>query len=80
MIFNTNAMQPNPSTTEAWGAKIRARQHNEIPKGVAALADKIVEEEEEEESDELDPFEALESMNADLMEEEFVGDIEGLGK
>lgn len=70
-------MQANPSTTQAWGAQIRARQHKEIPKGVAALAEKIVEEDESDNEDQynLDPFEALESMSADLLEDEIVGDM-----
>ena len=74
-IFNTNAMQPSPSTTQAWGAKIRARQHKEIPKGVAALAEKIVDDDDDDDDDDydLDPFEALESMS--LMEDEIVGDM-----
>lgn len=78
-IFNNNAMQPNPSTTQAFGAKIRARRDNEIPKGVAALAQKIVEDEESArlEQDDIDPFEALESMSAGLIEDELVGDLLG---
>ena len=80
-IFNSNAMEPNPTTTQAWGAKIRAHRDNEIPKGVAALAEKIVEDDEEEQSAhgaqqrDVDPFEALESMSAGLIEDDLVGDL-----
>ena len=78
-IFNHDAMQQNPSTTQAWGAKIRARRDNEIPKGVAALAEKIVEDDEAERQqqglDDEDPFEALESMSAGLTADELVGEL-----
>jgi hypothetical protein len=81
-IFSNNSMQqPSPATTQALGAKLRTRQHSEIPKGVAALAEKIVEEEEDSEPesgerDDLDPFKALESVSADLMEDdEYVGSL-----
>jgi tetratricopeptide (TPR) repeat protein len=43
-IFNANAMQPSPRSSEAWGSKIRAGRSREIPKGVAALAQRIVED------------------------------------
>ena len=73
-LFNSNAMQPNPTTTQAWGAQIRARRDNEIPRGVAALAEKIVEDQEEEDAARgvVDPLEALESMDAGFMEDELV--------
>jgi hypothetical protein len=75
LMFNSNAMQPSPLPTEAWSAKIRARKHNEVPQGVAALAQKIVEEDETEEDDYLDPFEALESMSTSLIEDDHVGGL-----
>ena len=78
VMFSGNALEPNPSSTaQAWGAKIRARRSNEIPRGVAALAEKIVEEDEATSTPEedLDPFAVLESMSLSLMENEFVGDL-----
>ncbi|CAB9523264.1 HAT [Seminavis robusta] len=80
-IFNNNALQPaNPSTTQAWGANIRARKHNKVPKGIAALAEKIVEDDRsqslEEYDDEMDPFEALESMSSSfIVEGDLLGDL-----
>jgi len=45
-MFNTNALEPAPSSFAAWGNKIRAgRRSHTLPKRVAALAERIVEEE-----------------------------------
>ena len=79
-IFSNNAMQqPNPSTTQAWGNNIRARKSNKIPKGVAALAQKIVDDDDEarrqSEEDNVDPFAVLERMSASLIEDDLVGDF-----
>lgn len=65
------------------GTKIRARRSNEVPKGVAALAQKIVDEEDAEAAwdlefqadDDMDPFAVLERMSASLIEDELVGDL-----
>ena len=69
-MFNNNAMQPSPLPTEAWSAKIRARRHNEVPMGIAALAQKIVEENEIEGENDVDPFEALEAMSTNFMDDD----------
>ena len=79
-VFNSNALEPSPTSSQAWGTKIRARRSNDVPKGVAALAEKIVEEDGSEDSSlpldaDLDPFAALENMGNSLMEDELVGDI-----
>ena len=45
-FFNANALEPAPSSLEAWGSKIRraaGREHGLSP-GVEALAERIVEE------------------------------------
>ena len=76
-VFSTNAMQPTPST-QAWGTRLFNAQHSsEIPKRVAILAQKIVEDEagSPSPSDDLDPFAALERMSATLVEDELVGDL-----
>jgi hypothetical protein len=73
-VFNNNALEPSPSSSLAWGAKIRARRSNGVPKGVAALAEKIVEEEGGDNlplDEDLDPFAALDS----LIQDELVGDL-----
>lgn len=43
-IFNTNALEPAPSSSEIWGTKIRAGRSRGVPSGVAALAQRIAEE------------------------------------
>lgn len=44
-IFNTNVMEPSPASSEILGTKIRASRSYRVPKGVAALAQRIVEDE-----------------------------------
>jgi tetratricopeptide (TPR) repeat protein len=44
-IFNANALEPSPRSSEAWGLKIRAGRSRTIPKGITALAQRIVEDE-----------------------------------
>jgi tetratricopeptide (TPR) repeat protein len=46
-IFNTNALEPTQSSSEAWGSKIRAGRSRALPKVVAALAQRIVEDDGE---------------------------------
>ena len=43
-LFNNNALEPPKSSSKAWGAKIRAKRSRKLPEGVAALAQKIVDE------------------------------------
>jgi tetratricopeptide (TPR) repeat protein len=43
-IFNANVLEPSPRSSEMWGSKIRAGRARDIPKGVAALAQRIVDE------------------------------------
>jgi len=84
-IFSHNVMQPNPSSTQALGANLlKFRHSNEIPRGIKALAEKIVEDEVASELEELsmmdkedmDPFATFEQMmNANLIEDELVGDM-----
>jgi len=45
-IFNANALEPPATASEVWGAKIRANRSRRVPRGVAALAERIVEEED----------------------------------
>lgn len=79
LIFSGNAVEPNPiSTAQAWGAKIRAQQISEIPKGVAALADEIVGGDDEATTiseDNLDPFATLASMSLALSKDESTVDL-----
>lgn len=77
-LFNNNALEPPKSSSQVWGAKIRAKQSNDIPKGISALARKIVEEEGDENSycdDAVDPIASLESMESDLIGDELVGEL-----
>jgi hypothetical protein len=80
-LFNTNALEPAPSSSQAFGSKIRAKRSRNLPRGVAALAEKIVDEDGDgsllgvDGIDETDPISTLESMTGNLMEDEYVGDL-----
>lgn len=43
-VFNANALVPPPRSLEMWGSKIRAGRSRSIPNDVAALSQRIVEE------------------------------------
>jgi tetratricopeptide (TPR) repeat protein len=81
-IFNTNALEPAPSSSEVWGSKIRAGRSRGVPSGVAALAQRIVEED----VPELRFFDAEPStfldglMSSSLLEEGLVGDLLQIGE
>jgi hypothetical protein len=80
-LFNNNALEPAPSSSQAFGTKIRAKRTRNLPRGIAALAEKIVDEDGDgqllglDEIDKVDPYSTLESMTGNLMEDEFVGDL-----
>lgn len=40
-VFNNNALVPPQSSSKAWGKKIRMGRVQEVPDGVAALAQKV---------------------------------------
>lgn len=76
-IFNTNALEPAPSSSDTWGSKIRAGRSRSVPKGVTALAQRIVEED----GPGLRSFDAEPStfldglMSSSLLEECIIGDL-----
>jgi Tfp pilus assembly protein PilF len=77
-IFNSNALDPAPSSSEIWGSKIRAGRSRIIPKGVAALAQRIVEEDVIEPSFiDSDPETFLDQMmsSSNLLEDGLVGQL-----
>jgi len=82
-IFSNTAV--SSSTAQAWGAKVRAARSSGsgVPKAVAALAEKIVEDDtsllDASDEDFEDPFAALESMSSSLLEDELVADLLPLG-
>jgi tetratricopeptide (TPR) repeat protein len=45
LIFNTNVLEPTLSASEVWGSKIKAGREHQVPQRVAALAQRIVDEE-----------------------------------
>jgi tetratricopeptide (TPR) repeat protein len=45
-MFNSDALVPAPASTEIFGTKIRTRRARTVPKGVEALAERIVEDEQ----------------------------------
>ena len=73
-LFNSNALIPPPSSSKAWGVKIRMGRAHGVPAGVAALAQKVGESmEDEAEETEEEPGSTLESMNR--LEDEVVKDL-----
>ena len=83
-LFNNNALETPASSSQAWGTKIRAKRSRKLPEGVAALAQKIVDEndsgvlgDEEAERRLLDPMATLDSLTSAL-ENELVDGLLGV--
>ena len=81
-FFNNDAMVPAPSSSEAFSKQIRAKRSRSLPRGVAALAEKIVDDEIDgcfmgfEDINDIDPSATLESMtDFFVMEDEFVQNL-----
>ena len=80
-FFNNNAMIPAPSSSEAFSKQIRAKRSRSLPEGVAALAEKIVDDEIDgsfmgfADINGVDPSATLESMTGFVMEDEFVQNL-----
>lgn len=77
-VFNSNALEPSPSSSQAWGMRIRAMRSSDVPKRVAALAQKIVEEDGAEDlsmEEDVDPFTALDSIGDVFVEDDFIGEL-----
>ena len=74
-LFNKNALEPSPSSTHAFGTKIRAKRKRSLPRGIAALAEKIVSDDSRngplgvDATGQKDPFMALDSMDDNMMDE-----------
>jgi len=77
-IFNANALEPPSASSELLGAKIRANRLRKVPEGVAALAQRIVEEDGSSSSsdfasqDDVDPDAFLDGMSSSLIEEDLL--------
>eukprot|EP00980_Cylindrotheca_fusiformis_P015825 scaffold4634_cov122-Cylindrotheca_fusiformis.AAC.6 len=74
-VFNSNALEPAPSSSKAFGTTIRAKRKKTLPRGITALAEKIVNEDGTtgqfgiEPTDRKDPFSALDSMTDNLIDD-----------
>ena len=91
-VFNNNVLVPPPSSTKAWGTKLKARRSRTLPKGIAALAQKIVDDEDgsddasilfhggdsSKENPPFDPTILLDRMSSYSMEEELIGELFGI--
>jgi tetratricopeptide (TPR) repeat protein len=74
-LFNSNALEPTQSSSEAFGTKIKAHRSWLVPTGVAALADKIVEEDNPAIPEEVNGNTFLDRMHSNLMEDGPVGQL-----
>jgi tetratricopeptide (TPR) repeat protein len=74
-VFNTNALEPPAKSSELWGTRIRANRARTVPDGVAALAQRIVEEDASDTTiDGVDGvIQFLDQSN--ILEDGFVGDL-----
>lgn len=73
-IFKTDAMSNSYSMgEEAWGRKIKAGRSRSVPKGVVALAQRIVEDDETDlnELKTIDPSRVVDLLNTNLLETGF---------
>lgn len=74
VLFNSNALIPPPSSSKAFGKKIRMMgRSNSVPDGVAALAQKVGESLDAEDSVDLEPSSTLETMTR--LEDEMVKEL-----
>lgn len=86
-LFQRNVMesaqQHDHASSQAFATRIRAKRLKSLPKGIAALANKIVEEDGTlvgvDDLDRIDPSMTLESLTGSLMEDEFVGGLISIG-
>jgi hypothetical protein len=72
VLFNGNALVSPPSSSMAFGKKIRSRT-NSIPDGVAALAQKVGDSLDAEDNVDLEPSSTLETMTR--LEDEVVKEL-----
>ena len=74
-LFNKNALEPAPSSSQAFGTRIKAKRKRSLPEGIAALADKIVNEDGKNglfginSSSQSDPLMALDNMADNMMDD-----------
>ena len=75
-VFQTNALETPPASSEAWSLKIKANLKNSVPREVSALAEKVADEEEENRSTiDADPSSFLDRMSSSLLEDGLVGEL-----
>jgi tetratricopeptide (TPR) repeat protein len=75
-IFKTNALANSFSTgEEAWGRKIRAGRSRIVPKGVVALAQRIVDDENETDPTAIDPGSLEDILNTNLLDGGLIGQL-----
>jgi hypothetical protein len=73
-IFNKNALEPAPSSYQTFGTRIRAKRKRTLPRGIAALAEKIVSEDGKNyvyntDSNNNDPFTALDNLADNMLDD-----------
>lgn len=84
-FFNTNALEPPKLSSQAFETKIRAKRSRSLPTGIAALAEKIVDEGDNDillqvnHLEKIDPSNTLESLTGSLLEDEFIGGLTSHG-
>lgn len=79
-LFNNNALEPSPFSSQAFGTKLRSKRFiRTLPSDVAAFAEKIVDDKDKglglDEVVDIDPAFELESISGNFMEDEFVGEL-----
>ncbi len=84
-LFNSNVLEPPKMSPEAFANKIRAKRSGGLPKGIAALAEKIVDDDNDrfllqvDNLGKIDPLSTLENLSSSFMEDEFVGGMMSVG-
>jgi tetratricopeptide (TPR) repeat protein len=77
-MFNANALAPSPRSSEAWSLKIQAGRSRTVPRGVTALAQRIVDDESlEAVPSDVDADKFLDEMmsTSSIMEEDILVDL-----
>lgn len=77
-IFNTNATAGSQNIgEETWGSKIKAERSPSVPRGVVALAQRIVDDENEWGPKTIDPSKLVDSLNTNFLEGGYIMQLLG---
>lgn len=80
-VFRTNALDPSPRSEQAWASKIKATRNRSLPREVAALVNRIVDDEGDDawQTSRVDPMSFLDGTGSSLLQHGLVNTLLNLG-